>query len=173
MTKAISLEQLNQLSSELLSQRLTHCCTSEAWVTALIAKAPFEDVQTLQAVASDIWQGLAELDYLQAFEGHPKIGDINSLKAKYRSTTELASDEQSGMQSASDQVIAALNKGNQTYFEKFGFIFIVCASGLSAAEMLEKLNVRLHNSPDIELQLAANEQEKIFALRINKMLGQT
>ena len=113
---------------------------------------------------------MTEADYLQAFEGHPKIGDITSLKAKYANTKELASGEQSAVDEASDEVLERLAQGNDTYQEKFGFIFLVCATGKSAAEMLALLEMRLPNDRATELINAAEEQRKIFHIRLGKML---
>ena len=107
---------------------------------------------------------------MQAFQGHPKIGDVGSLKAKYANTKELAAGEQSGMTVATDDVISTLAKGNLDYENKFGFIFIVCATGKSAQEMSELLQARLTNERTTELVNAAEEQRKIFQIRLNQLL---
>ena len=166
----MSLESLNSAAPEDASHLLRQCCTAEAWITALVAQRPFVDEAALRGAADSVWAGLGEADYLQAFDGHPKIGDVSSLKAKYADTKQLAAGEQSSVEQASDEVIAELAEGNQRYEEKFGFIFIVCATGKSAREMLELLKARLPNSREEELANAAEEQRKIFHIRLEKLL---
>ncbi len=109
---------------------------------------------------------------MQAFEGHPKIGDVNSLREKYADTRAMASGEQGGVAGASERVVQELSEGNRQYEEQNGFIFIVCATGKSAGEMLSLLQSRLPNPRGEEIKNACLEQEKITALRIQKMLPQ-
>jgi 2-oxo-4-hydroxy-4-carboxy-5-ureidoimidazoline decarboxylase len=165
----MQLVEFNQLAQQEALKLLLQCCTSEQWATRLLAMRPFADLPHLQQNALSCWQQLAETDYLQAFDGHPKIGDINSLKAKYANTAQLAGHEQSSVQQASEHVLQRLTELNQNYATKFGFIFIVFASGKSAAQMLALLESRINNSRAQELQLAALEQSKIFALRLTKL----
>lgn len=146
------------------------CCASDAWVERMLTGTPYPDAAAVVAAADRNWQGLDESDYLQAFAAHPKIGDIHSLKAKYADTQTLAAAEQSGVATADDAVIQALARGNRDYQNKFGFIFIVCASGKSAREMCELLQARLPNDRTTELQNAAEEQRKILQLRLEKLL---
>ena len=167
---AISLETFNQLSTQACEQHLMQCCTSQVWVHKLAAERPFASIADVKQSADRCWQGLDEADYLQAFEGHPKIGDVNSLKAKYANTKALASGEQSGVAQASDEVIEALSRDNQLYLDRFGFIFIVFASGKSAQQMLELLQGRLHNDRATELKNAAEQQRLIFQLRIDHLI---
>jgi 2-oxo-4-hydroxy-4-carboxy-5-ureidoimidazoline decarboxylase len=146
------------------------CCTSEKWIEKMVTSRPFTNRSSLRETADHIWGNLTEKDYLQAFEGHPKIGDVGSLKAKYANTKALASGEQSGANSATDEVIAELANSNSAYEEKYGFIFIVCATGKSATEMLALLQDRLNNDRQKELEIASEEQRKIFHLRLEKLL---
>ena len=166
----MTLEQLNQLASAEATTAFMQCCVAERWVEAMVAARPFASVEQLYDAADSIWQGLEEADYLQAFEGHPKIGDVTSLKQKYASTKQLAAGEQSSVNDATDEVIQALADGNTEYEQRYGFIFIVCATGKSAAEMLALLQARLHNERSVEVQNAADEQAKITRIRINKLL---
>ena len=149
---------------------MRQCCTSEAWVDAMVSARPFSSEEHCATHADAIWSELSEDDFLQAFEGHPKIGDVNSLKAKYADTKTLAAGEQSSVDEADDSVIQALAEGNAHYEQRYGFIFIVCATGKSATEMLSLLEARLHNSREDELVNAAEEQRKIFQLRLKKLL---
>jgi 2-oxo-4-hydroxy-4-carboxy-5-ureidoimidazoline decarboxylase len=119
--------------------------------------------------ADEIWHSLSEADWKEAFARHPKIGDIESLAEKFQSTAALASKEQSGVIGASVTTLNALAEGNAAYESKFGYIFIVCATGKSAEEMLAMLNERLNNDPDAEIHIAAQEQAKITRLRLEKL----
>ena len=166
----MSLEQLNAADGATARALLQQCCTSDAWVERLLAARPFNSPVELTAAADRAWQGLAVPDYLQALAGHPKIGDVNSLQARYSQSQGLAAEEQSSITRASTAVITALAQANTRYEDKFGFIFIVCATGKSARQMLDLLLARLPNSRDEELLTAAEEQRKIFQLRLEKLL---
>lgn len=168
----MKLEQFNTLGREQCHDALRQCCVSTRWIEQMEQARPFSNADQLYQRAQQIWEQLSLPDYLEAFEGHPKIGDISSLKAKYASTKALASGEQAGAASASETVLQALAQGNAAYEKRFGFIFIVCASGKSAAEMLQLLQQRLDNDIDTELKIAAGEQAKITRLRLTKMLAE-
>jgi len=166
----MNLEQLNSLNTEQAAHVFMQCCTSSAWVEAMVQARPFDSRQSIARLADLSWQGLQESDYLEAFAGHPKIGDVNSLRAKYANTKALAGNEQKSVEVASDAVLEALAQGNRDYENKFGFIFIVFATGKSAKEMSELLQARLPNDRQTELVNAAEEQRKIFQLRLEKLL---
>ena len=167
---ADNLIELNTANEEVAAHSFRQCCTSEAWIDRMVKGRPYHDEDSLRGAADQNWQGLAEQDYLQAFDGHPKIGDVSSLKAKYANTKQLAAGEQSSVNEASDEVITELAQGNSDYEEKFGFIFIVCATGKSAKEMSDLLQARLPNDRETELANAAEEQRKIFQIRLSKFL---
>jgi 2-oxo-4-hydroxy-4-carboxy-5-ureidoimidazoline decarboxylase len=131
---------------------------------------PADDLVELLEDAESQWWLCTEDDWKEAFAHHPKIGDINSLMKKFANTAAWASGEQSGVNTATDEIIKLLSEGNRLYEEKFGYIFIVCATGKSAIEMLNLLNERLKNIPEEEIQIAADEQNKITKLRIEKLL---
>src|SRR6185436_1014222 len=103
------------------------------------------------------------------FAHHPKIGDRDSLRQRFARTAHLSEREQAGVDGASENVLEALAEGNREYERRFGHIFIVCASGKSADEMLELLGSRLPNPPDVEIRIAAEEQAKITDLRLKKL----
>jgi len=168
--KDMTLESLNNQTSEQLNHTFMQCCTASAWVNAMVAARPYVNKVILTEQADLAWKQLKEADYLEAFEGHPQIGNVDTLRAKYANTKELASGEQSAVNEASEQVLLDLAKGNADYLNKFGFIFIVCATGKSAAQMLELLQARLPNNKATELVNAAEEQRKIFHLRLEKLL---
>lgn len=167
----MNIEQLNTLSEEEACQAFLQCCTASRWVDRMVANRPYSGIDGCQKIAREHWADMQEADYLEAFEGHPKIGDVNSLRAKYAHTKALASNEQAAVNDADETVITALAEGNTQYEARYGFIFIVCATGKSAAEMLALLQARLDNSRREELRIAAAEQAKITAIRINKLLG--
>ncbi len=167
----MNINDLNNQTVEQAQHTFMQCCTSSTWVERMVAARPFASEQALKDTANKLWQGLAETDFLEAFEGHPKIGDVNSLRAKYANTKELAGNEQGLVKQANDNVLEVLAQGNSDYEEKFGFIFIVCATGKSAKQMSDLLQGRLPNSKAQEFVNAAEEQRKIFQLRIDKALA--
>jgi OHCU decarboxylase len=136
----------------------------------MVSKRPFASATEVLQTGDDVWYSLREQDWLEAFSGHPKIGDSESLKKKFLSTSEWAMGEQSGVTGATDDVSRNLLEGNRRYEKKFGFIFIVCATGKSAMDMLELLAQRLGNERGEELRIAAGEQSKITRLRLEKLL---
>ncbi|PHS18252.1 MAG: OHCU decarboxylase [Kangiella sp.] len=166
----MNLAELNQQSEKDADLLFMQCCTSVQWVKKMTSARPYSDMSSLKDTADDIWKILEESDFLQAFEGHPKIGDVNSLRNKYSNTKKLASGEQGLVSEASEQVILDLSSGNEEYSKKFGFIFIVCATGKSAVEMLDLLQQRLPNNRNAELANASEEQRKIFQIRLNKLI---
>ncbi|MEN8624770.1 2-oxo-4-hydroxy-4-carboxy-5-ureidoimidazoline decarboxylase [Psychrobacter proteolyticus] len=170
---SLTLAQFNDLSQEVAIAQLLTCCTSKSWAYKLADARPFADVDALLASSDAIWNKVQndEANLLEAFDGHPQIGNVASLKEKYRNTQSSAAHEQSGANDAADEVLEALAKGNRDYLDKFGFIFIVFATGKSAQQMLDLLLARLPNDRATELANAAAEQNKITRLRLTKLLG--
>ena len=166
----MKLSELNGSSEPAARELLYQCCASDAWVSRMLETRPFASKEILLDMACLSWLGLSEQDYLQAFDGHPRIGDIQSLKEKYKHTQDMASKEQAGVKGADEHIIIELAKLNKSYENKFGFIFIVCASGKSAGQMLTLLKGRLNNDRNDELINAIEEQKKIFCLRLERML---
>lgn len=150
---------------------LMQCCGSTEWVNKMIGSLPAEDLVDLMELAEENWYACTKKDWLEAFAHHPKIGDIESLQKKFASTAHLASGEQSGVHTASQQVLEALSAGNKLYEQKFGYIFIVCATGKPAEEMLDILIARLKNTPDDEIFIAMSEQNQITKLRLEKLFA--
>jgi 2-oxo-4-hydroxy-4-carboxy-5-ureidoimidazoline decarboxylase len=166
----MSLQELNSLDITGLEEQLGRCCGSAAWVKKMVALFPVHSEVSLSKVASRVWYGLEEKDWLEAFKHHPRIGDINSIKAKFLSTAAWAAGEQALVKETSEPVIEELLQGNRIYEEKFGFIFIVCATGKTAHEMLQLLTSRINNEPAEEIKIAMKEQDKITHLRLEKLL---
>ena len=165
----MNLAELNQGDSEQARIELLKCCGSRKWVNNILAARPFSSVDQLHAQAKDIWLELDKDDYLDAFAAHPKIGE-SKVPEKAKNTESWTRKEQVGMLNAADSVKLELEKQNYKYEKKFGYIFIVCATGKSAEEMLVLLQQRLENIPMIEINIAAWEQNKITKLRLNNML---
>ncbi len=166
----MTLSELNQLPPDERKAALTTCCGSTIWVDTLASLFPFENAEQLFREAETIWESCSEADWREAFAHHPKIGDIDSLRARFASTKAWAAGEQAGVASASQNVLEDLAEGNRLYEEKFGYIFIICATGKSAGEMLDSLNARLPNAPETEIRIAMQEQGKITRIRLEKLL---
>ena len=130
------------------------------------ARRPFGSRAAMLAAAREEWFNLTPADWLEAFSHHPRIGDPESLRRRFAATAHLSEREQSGIAQASADVLTALAEGNAAYEQKFGFIFIVCATGKAAEEVLELLQTRLPHSRDAELRIAAEEQARITELRL-------
>jgi 2-oxo-4-hydroxy-4-carboxy-5-ureidoimidazoline decarboxylase len=146
---------------------LRGCCGSTKWVERMIAGRPFGSRQALLSAGRREWFALTADDWREAFGHHPKIGDREALRRRFPETHQFSEREQAGVSRASEAVLDALADGNRAYEEKFGYIFIVCATGRSADEMLTMLRDRLGNDPADEIQIAAAEQAKITELRLS------
>ncbi len=171
---SLTLAQFNQLNNADATATLLTCCTSSAWASSLATERPFNDIEAMLSTSDEAWNKAqtSEANLIEAFDGHPQIGNVATLKEKYRNTQDSAAHEQSGASEADDHVLEDLAQGNQDYLDKFGFIFIVFATGKSAQQMLDLLMARLPNDRDTELANAATEQNKITRLRIQKLFGQ-
>lgn len=166
----MTLHEFNILPKLQLVEELTRCCSSKAWVERMLPFIPAEDMVELLEDAEQQWWLCSEKDWREAFSHHPRIGDINSLKEKFASTAEWAGEEQKEVGNASLEILEELKKANEEYEKKFGYTFIVCASGRSAAEILSILHTRLQNSAEVEIEVAADEQNSITKLRLQKLL---
>ena len=154
---------------ENIIKELSDCCGSEKWVSGMYEHYPFKTEEKLFYVAERIWFSLNESDWLEAFLHHPKIGDINSLREKFSSSKHLAENEQAGVNDASPETLHELARFNEEYEKKFGYIFIVCATGKSAEEMLDIIRSRIGNEKENEILTAMKEQSKITQIRLNKI----
>jgi OHCU decarboxylase len=168
-----SLRRLNKLSLEETSAELLKCCGSSAWANGLAAQGPFESVDELILAADRLWWRLSSEDWLEAFSSHPKIGEQSGARPGPEKARAWSAEEQSGTQNASREVMSELMRANRAYEAKFGYIFIVCATGKSTEEMLALLKQRLPHDPATELRIAAAEQSKITRLRLIKLLAES
>ena len=133
---------------------------------------PFADRDAIFEAAEAHWASCERDDILEAFSHHPKIGEnLDALREKFGSTADWSAQEQQGMASADEGLILSLRDANRAYDAKFGFIFIICATGKSADEMLAAIQSRLSNDAATELRVAAGEQAKITRLRLEKLLS--
>ena len=166
----MTLDQLNHLPTQDAWAAFERCCGASAWVEHMCAQRPFRSTDALNAAAESGFALLGPDDWREAFAHHPRIGDVAALRERFASTAGWAGEEQRGASTASDATLAALAEGNRAYEERFGYIFIVCATGRTAAEMLALLRQRLPNDPERELEIAAGEQARITHLRIAKVI---
>ncbi len=163
-------ERFNNRSLPAVRADLERCCGSSEWLEQMLNFYPFASSQQVLLISEQIADQLNEEDWLEAFQHHPQIGDLDSLRQKFASTADLAAGEQSGSVGASEQTLSELADYNARYREKFGFIFIVCATGKTADEMLTLLKQRIDNDAETELRIAAGEQRKITRLRLEKLV---
>ncbi len=177
------LDDLNALDAESAARALLRCCGSTRWAARMAAARPFAHMDAAAVSADDIWSALDEADWLEAFAAHPRIGSDraggsgeSSGPGKSRGSGGLdpnqtwAAQEQARVADAAPDVRERLAARNRDYEVRFGYIFIVCATGKSAGEMLGLLESRMANDPHTELRIAADEQRKITRLRLAKLL---
>ena len=166
----MNLASLNSLPSREAQAEFLKCCGSTNWAQQMVTARPYSSLEELIAAADRIWWSLDSQDWLDAFHSHPKIGEKKAAAATAVEAQKWSEAEQSGINNAAHETLGALAELNQTYEEKFGYIFIVCASGKSSEEMLAILRKRLGNNPDDELRIAAAEQARITELRLRKLV---
>lgn len=162
--------KLSALDDAALSDALLRCCGSRRWVEAMVAARPFRSRTELFGVAETTWWALGDGDWREAFTHHPRIGaDAETLRARFARTAGWSATEQAGVLGADPEVIEALARENLAYEARFGHVFLICATGLSAATMLGALRDRFDNEPAAELRIAAGEQAKITRLRLARL----
>ena len=145
---------------------LEAACGSTRWVEAMATRLPFHDDQELHRAADECFDVLEEDDWLEAFAEHPRIGDVDALRERFVASGALSELEQAGLAGTADDVLTELATGNDTYEQRFGFVFLVRAAGRTALEMLELQRARLANDRATELHIAAQQQREISHLRL-------
>jgi 2-oxo-4-hydroxy-4-carboxy-5-ureidoimidazoline decarboxylase len=153
---------LNALPDAAARAALGRCCAARRWVDGMLAARPFASDDTLHASAERVWWGLERADWLEAFAAHARIGE--------RAKEDWSRREQAGLDGAGEATRAALADGNSTYERRFGHVFLICATGKTAAEILDALRVRLTNARATELRIAAEEHAKITRLRLENLV---
>ncbi len=164
------LDRINLAAPDEAHRDLLTCCGSKQWSDQMLALRPFDDETQLLQAAGTVWEQLAPDDWLEAFAQHPKIGSVDNLRTRFPATGHWAAGEQQGVVAAPDRTLAQLAAGNRRYEDRFGYIYIVSATGKSAHQMLANLKERLVNDPDTELHLAAREQLNITRLRLRTLI---
>lgn len=152
---------LNRLTPDAAERELRRCCASARWAREMAARRPFASDAAMLAMADEVWRDLGPDDWREAFAAHPRIGE--------RGGGTWSTEEQAGMNEATRRLEVEIHEGNRRYEAKFGHVFLICATGLSAAQMAAALARRLDNDPDTELEIAAAEQAKITRLRLQKL----
>lgn len=164
------LAWLNSLTADEAAKELLQCCGSKRWAAEIATARPYETLETLLATAHDVWWSLERSDWLEAFRSHPKIGEKKAADKVSAQSQQWSGQEQSGVANATQNTVDSLAELNQNYERKFGFIFIICATGKTSDEMLSALRERLQHNHEAELPIAAAEQGKITELRLKKLL---
>lgn len=165
------LNWLNSLTPDAARHELLKCCGSQRWATIVEQGRPYTSVEELVRRSDEIWSSLDREDWLEAFRSHPKIGEKKASNAVAAEAQQWSAQEQRGVEHAAPEVTGKLATLNLDYEQKFGFIFIVCATGKSSGEILALLEQRLPNDPGAELPIAAAEQAKITQLRLRRLLS--
>jgi OHCU decarboxylase len=167
----MDLESLNSLPHDEAIKALTHCCGSSRWAENVAQSRPYSNLETLIAKANDVWWSLQRDDWLEAFRSHPKIGEKKPADPVSERSSQWSGQEQAGIKEASRETVDTLAALNWAYEQKFGFIFIICATGKTSDEILSALKQRLENDVATELPTAAAEQSKITELRLKKLIS--
>jgi allantoicase len=164
------LRWLNALPEGTARADLLNCCGSSRWAEWVATRRPFRDLVQLLDTAEKAWLRLGKDEWLEAFSHHPKIGDRSPPATPGQQSQRWSEQEQSSVANSPPQLLEELARANELYQARFGYMFIVCATGKSTEEMLQSLRERLKNDPETELLVAAAEQQKITRLRLEKML---
>ena len=164
-----TLASWNQAEAQTAFDAMIACCGARRWASAMVARRPIASVVELSAFADEIWSTMEEQDWMEAFACHQRIGDRSAAHASVQSLA-WSREEQSSAARAEERILAELAAGNQLYEQRFGFTYIVCATGKSAQEMLAILNRRLAHDRDTELREAAEQQRQITQIRLGKWL---
>lgn len=166
-----ALSRFNRMETAAALEMISRCCGSTRWAERMVAARPFCSLDQLSAAADTHWRAMKRRDLLEAFRSHPRIGRPDSAGGARTNTHRMAAAEQSGAAQASPRTLELLAQYNHAYEKKFGFIFIVCATGRSAEQMLRLLRARIGNDRNSEIANAAGEQRKITQLRIHKLFA--
>jgi 2-oxo-4-hydroxy-4-carboxy-5-ureidoimidazoline decarboxylase len=165
----MTVHELDRLTKAAATEVLSSCCGSREWITGMVSRRPFGSIGRVKLEAEQVWYGLSRKDWLEAFSHHPRIGETRDTQNQQGRA--WSAREQAGVAGAVESVRRELERVNQAYEARFGYIYIVCASGRSAEALLELAHERLRNEPDDELSVAAHEQLKITLLRLDRLLS--
>ena len=166
----MTLAELNALPRYRAEEEFLKCCGSPAWARSMARRRPFASFDRMLQAASEIWSRLDPADWKEAFRAHPQIGQRQQPPCASSHAQAWSAREQAGMNRAPAPVANALEEANQEYLAKFGYIFIFCATGKTGQEMLDSVQSRLASTPEDEIRVASQEQDKITILRLRKLL---
>jgi OHCU decarboxylase len=167
-----SVAELDALPDARAAALLRPCCGASRWVAGMVARRPHGSLGALLAAADAVWRSLGPADWREAFAHHPRIGERQAAVAQEARGAAWSAGEQARVGVAPADVRAALAAANREYEGRFGHIYVVCATGKSAEEMLAIARARLGNDPETELRVAAEEQRKITRLRLEKLFAE-
>lgn len=167
---SVVLARWNGLRAERAEEEILPCCGSKAWARGMAARRPIVDEAALLAASDGVWNNLAESDWAEAFHSHPRLGESHSQASTTPRSAAWSGEEQSKIGNAREDVKLALAEGNRAYEQRFRRIFLVCAAGKSAPEILEILHRRLENDEETELRETVEQQMQITQLRLKKWL---
>jgi len=165
------LTRWNGLSSEEAAGEILACCGSSNWALRMAAQRPIHDEIALLNACDETWESLAESDWQEAIHSHPRIGERKATSDAAARSTAWSEEEQRKVSTASEDVKNAIAEGNRAYERRFDRVFIVCATGKSAPEILEILQKRLRNDPVAEIHETAEQLRQITHLRLKKWLS--
>jgi 2-oxo-4-hydroxy-4-carboxy-5-ureidoimidazoline decarboxylase len=173
-----ALQSWNEADQDAALDTMLACCGARRWAAGMVASRPIANVFDLSLAADREWEKMDEADWLEAFACHPRIGERKSSPKASGKSTAWSKQEQASVEAGSgthdsdavQRVLAELARGNESYEQRFGFTYIVCATGRSAEEMLAILNRRLNNDRATELREAAEQQRQILQIRLGKWL---
>jgi 2-oxo-4-hydroxy-4-carboxy-5-ureidoimidazoline decarboxylase len=164
------LARWNSLDLVAAAREALPCCGSQAWATALASARPIEDEHSLLETSSSLWHNLPEESWREAFDSHPRIGQNHAQTHATEESLRWSTQEQRAALTKDEADKRALEDANRRYEERFGRIFIVCASGKTSAEILVILEARMQNDDATELREAAEQQRQITQLRLHRWL---
>ena len=166
------LSRWNLLPLSEAAKEILPCCGSWAWANGMASSRPVEDLATLLATSDRIWRDLSPTDWLEAFQSHPRIGETRAPGESSARSQDWSVQEQRHAEESNDSLKQALAQGNREYEQRFHRIFIICAMGKSADEILANLRHRLNNDDAMELREAAEQQRQITHIRLRKWLAE-
>jgi OHCU decarboxylase len=162
---------VNRLSQKKAIQVFLDCCGSRKWAARMTEARPYATLADIFSRADKICSELTHEDWLEALRHHPPIGGKRAKAKQSLKANRWSAKEQSTAQQAAPETLTRLAAENRAYANKFGFVFLICATGKTSDEILDALRRRVLNDPNTELRLAAEEQRKITRLRLEKLLA--
>jgi 2-oxo-4-hydroxy-4-carboxy-5-ureidoimidazoline decarboxylase len=165
----MTLNEFNRLDPAIAKKELFRCCGSTKWTDEMMKHFPFKTKVDMKLISDRIWLECKESDWLEAFSHHPKIGEAPA--DLHAATSDWAKKEQSNVGHAGKNILDKLSTANKDYENKFGYVYIVSATGKNAVEILSNLQERLKNEPEKEMHISSAEQNKITHIRIDKLIS--